>query len=176
MTPAAGLLFFSANDGVVGTEPWTTDGTTTGTTLLADIVPGSGSSSPSGFTVLNGAVFFAANDPVFGRELFLLPCTTAPGEVSGLVFTTAEDLTWDATGPIGTRYDVVRGALAELPAGTGLSETCVEDDSPDNTSSVPDDPFAGDGYWYLVRADNACGAGTYGVGTSAQTRLPAACS
>lgn len=43
----AGIVFFSANDGVAGRELWRTDGTATGTWMVADLVPGSVGSLPS---------------------------------------------------------------------------------------------------------------------------------
>src|SRR5947209_20204980 len=40
LTNVNGELYFSANDGTHGTELWKSDGTTAGTTLVADINPG----------------------------------------------------------------------------------------------------------------------------------------
>jgi uncharacterized delta-60 repeat protein len=53
-----GAMYFAANDGVHGTELWRSDGTAGGTTMVADIVPGSTGSSPSQLTVAGGHVFF----------------------------------------------------------------------------------------------------------------------
>lgn len=72
-------LFFTANDGTSGEEPYVTDGTTAGTLLLKDIRPGIQSSIPnltnaanfSGFAVVNGKVLFAANDGINGMELWV---------------------------------------------------------------------------------------------------------
>src|SRR6059058_564112 len=47
MTPANGLLFFSTSDPLHGWELWKSDGTTAGTMLVKDIVPGPNSSWPS---------------------------------------------------------------------------------------------------------------------------------
>src|SRR5262245_19296913 len=63
------LAVFAATD-EYGREPWITDGTTPGTRRLCDCDPGSGSSSPSDFTVVGSRVFFVARRGGFGRELW----------------------------------------------------------------------------------------------------------
>lgn len=64
---------FSAN-----TELWTTDGTTTGTTLLKEICSGSTSSSPFGFTAGTNALYFISNsDALTAYELWKTNGTTA---------------------------------------------------------------------------------------------------
>ncbi|HEX5753913.1 MAG TPA: ELWxxDGT repeat protein [Archangium sp.] len=69
-----GGLFFAADDGVHGTEPWKSDGTAEGTVLLRDVLPGSESSGvglapfvPMGH---QGAFAFSASDGVSGVELW----------------------------------------------------------------------------------------------------------
>jgi ELWxxDGT repeat protein len=57
-----GALYFPAGTHTNGLEPWISDGTTEGTQILIDIVPGGqySSSSPTNFTVFNNILFFAA--------------------------------------------------------------------------------------------------------------------
>ena len=50
-------------------ELWMSDGTTTGTFMVKDINPITGS-SPQYLTNVNGTVFFAANDGEVGIELW----------------------------------------------------------------------------------------------------------
>ncbi|MCC6673116.1 MAG: hypothetical protein IT458_18770, partial [Planctomycetes bacterium] len=85
LTAFAGKVFFAASDGTAapssGTELWVTDGTAAGTTLLADLYPGTGSSSPEQFVVSSGKLFFSATDSTAttgtGRELYVSDGTGA---------------------------------------------------------------------------------------------------
>jgi len=54
----------------LGTELWKSDGTTAGTKLVTDIRDGTSSSIPSGFTLYDGSLFFAATGSSSGRELW----------------------------------------------------------------------------------------------------------
>lgn len=69
-----GKLYFAANDGIHGSELWQYDPAAEGgagaVSLVVDIVSGSGSSNPGGFTGLNGKLYFSANDGTHGWELW----------------------------------------------------------------------------------------------------------
>ena len=69
--------------------------------------------------------------------------------------------TWSAPAGAAT-YDVLRGRVGDRPVGSNPgTETCFGD----LAGTLTDDATvlgAGEGYWYLVRAENACGKGSYG--------------
>ncbi len=67
----AGLVVFPANDGIHGEELWASDGISA--TMIQEIAPGAGSSSPRNFTVVGSQVFFVADDNEHGRELWVIP-------------------------------------------------------------------------------------------------------
>src|SRR3990172_6938058 len=75
-----GLLYFSANDFFqYGSEPWVSDGTEEGTTLLKDIASGSEHSSPSNFAAFGNEGFFTAETDVVSHhgQLWKTDGTTA---------------------------------------------------------------------------------------------------
>lgn len=62
-------LYYSASpDSAKGVELYKIDGNVV--SLVADLFPGSGSSSPSDLTIFNGNLYMSADDGVNGRELF----------------------------------------------------------------------------------------------------------
>lgn len=71
MIKAGDLLFFAADDGIHGEELWKSNGTSEGTTLVANINPAPGaSSSPRFITAMNNSLFFTADDGSTGQELW----------------------------------------------------------------------------------------------------------
>ena len=74
LTNVNGTLFFSANDGSHGYELWKSNGTTAGTVMVKDLVPG-GTGNPSirGFINVNGTLFFETK---VGKELWKSDGTT----------------------------------------------------------------------------------------------------
>jgi trimeric autotransporter adhesin len=65
-----GTIFFAASDGIHGVELWRTDGTEAGTSLVADLCPGSCASIPRSFTVAGDEMFFLADDGLHGMALW----------------------------------------------------------------------------------------------------------
>ena len=99
----------------------------------------------------------------------------APAGVSSLSVLktpTAVELSWTPVAGA-TAYDVVRGTLSVLIASGGnfatATASCLANDLP-SPPAVDTDPRAafGDGFWYLQRAVNCGGAGTYDTGDPAQ--------
>jgi hypothetical protein len=99
---------------------------------------------------------------------------------------TQTTLGWDsqsATAGAGTRHAVVTGTLSGLHGAAGFAAACTL--AEDLTATAAADPRAvspGDGHYYLVRAQNACGDGTFGDGSTRpdprdalDRRLPASC-
>jgi hypothetical protein len=102
--------------------------------------------------------------------------STVAAEVAGLTVSQAAgtQLAWAAQGA-GVRYDVAGGNLATLrSAGNVGAAICLADDQ--LAPSWPDTrphPAPGQGYYYLSRAQNACGTAGYGAATSGAPRVPA---
>ena len=87
-------------------------------------------------------------------------------------------LSWPSasgTAGTGTVYDVARGNLSDLPvAGTGTSGTlaCAVAATEVVDATVP---APSEGFYYLVRARNACGIGTWGNSSAGLPRASGAC-
>jgi ELWxxDGT repeat protein len=62
--------YFSGWDAAHGWELWQSNGTASGTQLTADIYPGTKSSSPQELTLAGNLLFFSADSPNIGRELW----------------------------------------------------------------------------------------------------------
>ena len=85
---------------------------------------------------------------------------------------------WDSDAPnsgSGTEYDVVRGALSDLPVGApGADEICLGTTS-DAQLLLGQDPPPGTGYFFVVRGKNSCGASGYGTDSFENPRVTNAC-
>ncbi|MBK9400566.1 MAG: T9SS type A sorting domain-containing protein [Bacteroidetes bacterium] len=78
-----GLLFFTATDGTNGTELFVSDGTTAGTNLFADLVPGSAASNPRNFIEFNNHMFFSAGAPGGTYRLWISDGTSGGTQLFG---------------------------------------------------------------------------------------------
>ena len=93
-----------------------------------------------------------------------------PGESSNVRFMSKTVLSWDVPASPGALtsalvYDTLRSGLAS----SFLGAICVEsDDGPNTTANTASIPSAGQAFYYLNRAQNAC---PLGVGTLGTTHL-----
>ncbi|TAJ11994.1 MAG: hypothetical protein EPO68_13980, partial [Planctomycetota bacterium] len=63
-------VFFSGNDGVHGSEPWSSDGTVVGTQMYDDFQPGPSYSQPAEFVLSDGLLYVAVSSFTLGAELY----------------------------------------------------------------------------------------------------------
>ena len=92
---------------------------------------------------------------------------SVPIEVTNLTVSTAgpTHLSWDGqnslVGPE-TTYDLVSGPLLSEGGFSFLPGACLETGLGSTYSDIRPDPAPEEGFWYLVRGTNSCGAGTFG--------------
>lgn len=80
LTDVDGALYFIASDGQIPRSLFTSDGTTIGTVLVAEL-PTAPERNPSSLTASNGLLYFALNNGVHGRELWVSDGTAAGTEL-----------------------------------------------------------------------------------------------
>ena len=86
-----GKLYFTANDGKHGNELFVSDGTGSGTQLLADLNPGEDGSYASNLTVVGDELFFGADNGETGTELFKLTADDSSDGTSASVTITGSE-------------------------------------------------------------------------------------
>ncbi len=69
-TLAGNTLYFTADDGLFGREPWVAGANLDGAALAADIYPGTGTSDPRSPVVLGETIFVFATDGLAGYRLW----------------------------------------------------------------------------------------------------------
>lgn len=143
---AGDRLYFGADDGASGVEPWVSDGTPVGTRMLRDIGPGAASSVLNdqplpAFDALDDLVVFTADDGSHGRELWI---TDGTGEGTTLLRDIAEGPGTSSprlAGSIGQAYlfiarDDSHGTELWRTDGTTAGTTQIRDIAPGPSSSI----------------------------------------
>ena len=103
---------------------------------------------------------------------------TAPAEITGLRYgADHQTVSWTSAAPTAgsaTVHDLASGSLGTWPVGSGAS-TCLASGIAAASFVDASTPAPGSGVWYLVRARNTCGIGTYGFATDGTPRGALAC-
>ena len=73
----SGSLYFTANNGISGTELWRYESASQTASLVADIASGVTSSTPEHLIVYDGLLYFLADDGLDGRALWVFDGSTA---------------------------------------------------------------------------------------------------
>lgn len=111
-------VYFEGSDSR-GFELWRSDGTTAGTTLVADIVPGSGSSRPFFMQAIGGHLLVLASTPGTGDEPFTVPLDAHGQAIGAACGAAARATTLTATDPVLGQTAMLAGGDA-YPGSVGL--------------------------------------------------------
>ena len=139
-----GKVYFSAVNlpfgaaGAVGDELWVTDGTASGTQLVADINPGQLDSFPRNLIIAGGTLFFTADDGTNGRQLWKLGGIGGGGNPLG---------DWQPVGPAPINGGQTAGGLPVSGRVTGVATDPIDA----NTIFIA---TAGGGVWRTTDALN----------------------
>ena len=137
-------LYFPANDGIHGREPWSSDGTAAGTRLLRDLQPGPRSSNPEMRAAAQSLVYMYANDGIVGKELWQSDGTTdgtqltvdlAPGiapSVISEVQPSGNVLYLTGFSPVG--YELFSVPINRRPSDINLSSQTIFENQPTGTA------------------------------------------
>lgn len=105
-------VYFSADDGQVGWEPWVSDGTALGTHRLADLCAGTCSSEPVNFEEIGDEGFvFEARDEAHGGEIWLSDGTAAGTEIMADLCSEDCQTVLFGSAPLGDRLVLALGYL-----------------------------------------------------------------
>ncbi|HXI03075.1 MAG TPA: hypothetical protein VNI57_07845 [Candidatus Saccharimonadales bacterium] len=155
-----------------------------GGTLNVDLVNGFTSTGGDSFTLMTftsaTGAFQSTSLPPGCWQLLYNPTSVVleyPGapEVLDMAFAAdAETLSWTPlAGPV--VYDVMRGSLSMLPVGDEPDETCLASQTSATSTSDATLPAPGAGFYYLARATDSCGVGSYGTTSGGSGRTSTVC-
>ena len=161
---------WSENTGWINFAPATCGGDPT---CGVKIDPANGNFSGRAWSENAGWIAFAATGPVayhVATSWRRAPPSGATGLTAGKSGSELL-LSWGAVSGAAT-YDIVRGGLSALKNSNGnfqsATAACVADNAAGTSFTFSGTPNVGDGYWFLVRAGNCGGAGTYDSGAPTQ--------
>jgi hypothetical protein len=98
-----------------------------------------------------------------------------PGEVANVTVakTPGTTISWNSLGG-GIVYDVATSTLSDLRVNGATTAACLIDNAAGTSVGDPrPDPASGEGVYYIVRGQTACGSGTYGADSTSTPRAPA---
>lgn len=124
-------LFFVANDGVHGFELWTSTGTSAGTSLVRDILPGAAEGPPYNLVAIGDKLFFALKNTSAGLW-------TSNGTEAGTVLVKALDVAPNQGVPYLTTLVVNKQLFFVASDGVSGIELWRSDGSPAGTQLVKD--------------------------------------
>ncbi|MCB0700100.1 MAG: T9SS type A sorting domain-containing protein [Chitinophagales bacterium] len=142
------FLFFTANDGIHGREPWICDGTQAGTKIIKDINPGTTGSLGGLIAANNGKVYFTATDysssPFPGSEPWVTDGTATGTQMIKDIYTgTKSSISFPEkfTSSAGNVYffadDGTHGKELWVTDGTANGTYMVKDINPGTGHSTP---------------------------------------
>jgi ELWxxDGT repeat protein len=155
-----GAQTYDTNGNDLGRELWRSDGTESGTTLVADTLSGSGSLDPNHFAWVAGTnrLYFSGYDTTNKRNLWYYdPATNiAPQIVSGSVGSMPSNLFAFGNGVLFNGYDTVHGRELWQADVTANGASLVADIYSGSSSAFPHDfLFAGGGKAYFIANDGS---------------------
>jgi len=139
------VVYFQADDGEHGPEPWQSDGTQAGTVMLGDVGPGAAGSGPEDFTPIGDRVFFIIHETDIGV------IEGSPPTARRIAQSIPYDQPYDFTAARGQVYFVAvdPGGQREIFATDGTSITPAVDLA-SGASSDPSDLLDFDGTLVFV--------------------------
>ncbi|MFO0039312.1 MAG: ELWxxDGT repeat protein [Synechococcaceae cyanobacterium] len=114
LTAVGNTLYFTADNGISGRELWKSDGTSAGTTLVADLTPGSNSSDISNIKLVGNTLFFSLGADLWAMDVsedILLPTVSFAAPPAAVT----ED------GPNSLAYTLSRTGSSSSPLTVSLS-------------------------------------------------------
>lgn len=109
------------------------------------------------------------------KDACVTTANTGPPEVHDVAFAGDKiTITWAAS-PDATSYDIVRGLVSALPVGPGGNDEVCFGSVPSASTVDNALPAPGTGFWYLLRGQNTCSNGIYGLQSNGLPQTTTTC-